>query len=63
MSIAAIIRPEVAAYAPYRPSKIGADIICLNANESADAIDPDQALNRYPENRPSELGARLASLY
>ena len=62
MSIADLLRPQVAAYAAYRPSAIPPGITCLNANESAEPTN-GEVLNRYPENRPSELGRRLAKLY
>ncbi|MEM7431596.1 MAG: histidinol-phosphate transaminase [Pseudomonadota bacterium] len=62
MSIADIIRPQVAAHAPYRPSAIPPNMTCLNANESAEPTN-SEALNRYPENRPIQLGTQLAALY
>jgi histidinol-phosphate aminotransferase len=61
-----IARPEVAALHKVATGPQDPDAIRLNANEAPEThwfADDEQALNRYPEARPTVLRAELAKLY
>jgi len=66
MSIDKLARPEIQALKPYEAAVQVDDTIRLNANEAPWTSSGDhfrRPLNRYPEIRPAQLRAALASRY
>lgn len=65
MSIENLARPEIRDLRPYETAKQIRGLVRLNANEAPWPADGSMVdgLNRYPEIRPLELHARLASHY
>jgi len=64
-STLALVRPDILALAPYSSARkeSSGGRIWLDANENPETPAPSLALNRYPEPQPSELVAKLATLY
>lgn len=65
-SILKLVRPEIRELRPYRTAEFVDGLLRLNANETAWRPPGDvtaAGLNRYPENRPVTLTARLAEHY
>lgn len=66
MSVAWLARPEIRALEPYEAADQVDDTIRLNANEAPWSSETDRfrrPLNRYPEVRPTGLGASLAAYF